>query len=365
MNRRRPLRISASLFCLALVCACSKGQAPADGDLADIPDGARFEDQPLNAEAAAAQRELAQVDDLGLGFEAIAISSQADLEAAGLRADEESAPFLAPLLGVLAEGVADADYLLTFDPDATVFPDIQNAEGAPLIAVSGVDRDIPTCTTRFSAALEDGEDAVGYGGRAGTLTRGVCGGIAAAHSFLALDLVPRGTLVDGDTFKERPLRRIQGRNRRQMTKRRLQRLHEAAGATVCRTGAGDFRTNNLGAMRNFNRTLSGFVNDPDHDWDCTLFVRTRQRGKDVLAHFEHVTGVSTAGGATSITTTNGLDQGNQTDSVPVSPGTNTWTSRPGGTPPFKLTSCTGRNGDDVVESTPNAGLANYLCCRTP
>lgn len=358
---------SAGLFCLCLLYACAKtGAPPAPDDLAGIPDGGAFEDEPLDAKSAAAQRNLAEVGDLGLEFEAIAISNPAELEAAGLAADGESAPFLAPLLAALAEGVGDADYVLTFDPTATIFPLIRNADGAPLIAVSRVDRDIPTCTTRVSTALEDGEDAVGYGARAGTLTQGICGAIAAAHSFLALNLVPRDKLVDGGNFKERPLKKIQGRNRKQMTKKRLQKLHEAAGATVCRAGAGDFRTNNLGALRNFNRTLSGFVNDPAHDWDCTLFVRTRKGGKDVLAHFEHVTGVSLAAdGGASITTTNGLDQGNQKDTVPVDPGTNSWASQPGGDPPFKLTQCTGRDGANTVKSTPNAGLVNYLCCRKP
>ena len=151
-----------------------------------------------------------------------------------------------------------------------------------------------------------------------------------------------------------------------MTTGRLRKLHEAAGATDCRLPGGvGFATDDRQALARFNRELSALVNDPTSTWDCTLFVRTRQNGKDILAHFEHITSVSTSGGKTSIGTVNGFDQGNQKDKVPVNPGQNTWTSDPGGDPPFSLTGSTAKDQKDLVAGTPNVGLVNYLCCRRP
>ncbi|MGQ0594094.1 MAG: hypothetical protein ACT4QB_16050 [Gammaproteobacteria bacterium] len=334
-----------------------------------MPDGDAVGDEPVDPAVEAEQRKLAQLNDLGVDLLSISISSPAELEGASLRTPGAGgAPFLATVTAKLLIGLRDADYVLVFDPGRTepLVPNLRGTEGAPLIAIQRIDRAVPTCTTWVSTAAQPGEDLIGYGRRIGTATDGICGGIAAMHSFLQLGAVRREDVVDGANFKEGPLRVVQGSNRKQMTPARLRKLHEAVGATTCQMpGGAGFATNNRGALERFNSELNGFLNDPNNTWDCTLFVRTRRDGKDVLAHFEHVVSVSTSGGKTSIGTANGFDQGNQTDQVPVNPGQNTWTSEPGSNPPFSLTGSTGANGGDLVRGTPNVGLVNYLCCRRP
>ncbi len=357
------------VFLSALVLvACAGTAPPVQPPEAELPDGSLFLDEPPAPGVAARAAEWATLEDPGVELPSLLLTSLSDLELAELSpGDERSAPFFEVLLEILVEGLDDANYLLAFDPEAEPFPDFRNGDGVPLVSISRIDRELSTCTTRAETAAEEGEDLTGYGGRQKTATEGICGGIAVAHSFLELNLLDaRNKLRNGDNFNARNLAKLQGSNRKQMTLKRLRQLHQAGGATVCRAPAGaGFETKNLGALRNFNRQLSRFVNDPNRDWDCSLFVRTRSRDGDVLAHVEHVTAVTTRAGTTSIRTLNGFDQGNQRDRVPLAPGTNTWTSTPGGSPPFKLTSCTGRNGAATVRSTPNVGLVNYVCCRRP
>lgn len=333
-----------------------------------VPDGDVGSDEPRDPAIEESERMLAEVEDAGLDLTAAAISSPAELEELKLRgADASDEPFLDIVRRTILAGLDDAAYVLLFDADREgAAPDLRGIDGQSLIAIERIDRDVPKCTTWVSALSEPDEDLVGYGGRMETATEGICGGIAAMHSFLELGAVNREDVIDGDHFRENPLGRVQGSNRKSMTLRRLQRLHEAAGATTCRMpGGAGFDTSNRGGLERFNRELSGYVNDPNATWDCTLFVRTRRHGKDILAHLEHVSSVTMSGGTASIRTVNGFEQGNQADRVPVNPGENTWESTPVGTPPFSLTGSTARNRDDLVRGIPNVGLVNYLCCRRP
>ena len=270
------------------------------------------------------------------------------------------------ILATIEDGLRENDYIFLFDPEQAEAgqPLILNPSGVPLIAIRRWVRLQPTCTTWITVRKHEDETDQGYGGRIRAGTRGICGGIAAMHSLLLLGLVDRNDVIDGDNFKEGPLRQIQGRNTTQMSERRLRELHEGAGATTCQTQGGTgFPTNNAAGMQRFNRELRQKMNDPNHTWDCTVFMRTRRNGKWVLGHFEHVESVTGNDAATTITTTNGLAQGNQTDTVPASPGSNTWSSNPGGTPPFKLTGSTHDDAEAYKSGIPAVGIVKYLCCR--
>lgn len=205
-----------------------------------------------------------------------------------------------------------------------------------------------------------------YGGRIGALTEGICGGIAVLHSWIELGATTRAKATNGNNFKKKAINTAQGSNKKKMTHKFLKKQHERVGATDCRTrpGAG-VTTSNRQGLNQFAQDLSNLVNDPNASWDCTLFVRTRGRNGDVLAHFEHINSITGSGNNISINTVNGFSQGNSSSTVPYSPGINTWTAVPGGTPAFKLTSTTSTRPRNLVRGTPNVGFANYLCCKAP
>jgi len=146
------------------------------------------------------------------------------------------------------------------------------------------------------------------------------------------------------------------------------RAHKKAGAKSCKK-AGVFKTNNIGGLDRFNRDLNKYVNDPNNTWDCTVFVQSKDRnGKMILAHMEHVTAVSLTPGTgrfknASISTLNGLDQGNQSTTVPSAPGTNTWTSTPGGTNPLRLSGSTHAQAANYLRSIAPVQKVSYVCCK--
>lgn len=303
----------------------------------------------------------------GPDLEATWIRSKPDLERLALVPDDSTdriaVASLVDLQLTIAQGLPQNHYVLLFDTAPREAP-IRDARKRPLIGIRRIDapwdRQSPTCSTWVSTTG-------GGGGALRAATRGICGGIAVLHSLLALDKVPRDQVVEGDHFKEDPLRRIQGPDRDRMSERRLVRLHQSAGLDRCESrGAGDgFVTSNRDGLKIFNRELARRVRDPDHQWDCTIFVRRKVGGRWTLAHFEHVESVRRQGEGLVIETTNGLDQGNQTDAVPISPGTNTWTSTPGGAPPFSLTGSTHPQANDYLRDIPKPNRVKLICCRSP
>lgn len=294
------------------------------------------------------------------------VRSLDDLSKLGLRTAETDQASLQLILDTVTKGLEENDYIFMFDRSRKNHqkPMILGPNGTPLVAIRRMAKTDPTCTTWISVAMKPNETEVGYGGRIGAATRGICGGIAAMHSLLLLNLVNRDDVIDGTHLKKGPLLSLQGSNRTQMTERRLRKLHEQAGAKTCSTQGGTgFPTNNRSGLERFNRELREKMNDPDHTWDCTVFLRTRKEGKWVLSHFEHVESVKGSDASTTITTTNGLDQGNQRDTVPASPGSNIWSSRPGQNPPFTLTGSTSKDGDKYMKGIPPVGMVKFLCCR--
>lgn len=290
------------------------------------------------------------------------VGSPADLETLGLRSQgEEGEALLAAVVETIGAGLEDAEYGLLFTAEPSELAPVVDAEGRGLELLRRVAREQPTCTT--AASVEAGSG----GGTIRAATKGICGGIACMHSALEIGLLERDQVVAGKHFEERWLRKLQGRDRKNMKFDRLQEVHEELGAKKCQIRGGErgFDTGNAGGLGRFNKDLSRFVNDRKHDWDCTILVRTMHRGKWVLAHYEKVESVRrSADGTTTIKTANGLDQGNQTDRVPASPGTNTWTSKPGGTPPFSLTGSTHKDAAKY-KKLPAVGSAKFLCCRKP
>ena len=290
------------------------------------------------------------------------VRSPADLEALGLRAQgARGEALLTAVMETIEGGLEDGDYGLLFTSKPTRSAPVVDGERRGLVLLRRIDREGPTCTTVASV------DAGSGGGRIRAATKGICGGIACMHSALELGLVKRDEVIAGKNFEEKPLKKLQGRNRKSMSFERLQRVHEALGASKCqiRGGKRGYDTGNAGGLGRFNTELGKFVNDKKHDWDCTILVRTKHRGKWVLAHYEKVRSVKrNADGSTTITTTNGLDQGNQTDRVPAAPGKNTWTSNPGEDPPFSLTGSTHADAAKYMKLPP-VGNAKFLCCRKP
>lgn len=354
-----------------LLTACSllasepAGIVPADLDV--VPESTL---EPRDARVETEEAEGALLDDPGIDRVAIVVDSAKALARVELAGEGEGdRPFLDAVVNAMQAGLADATYVLLFEPAAGP-PPTPNLRGGPerlpLVGVSRIDRTVPTCTTMVSTRAEAGEDAVGYGARIGALTEGICGGIAVLHSWIELGATTRAAATHGASFRKKAVDAAQGSNREKMTHRFLRRQHERVGATDCRSrpGAGATTSNRQG-LELFLRDLSALVNDPNHTWDCTLFVRTRGRDGDLLAHFEHIESVRQSGGSTLIRTTNGFAQGNGRTTVPASPGTNTWTASPGGNPACRLTGTTATRPPNLVGGVPNVGIVNYLCCKKP
>ncbi|HVV87765.1 MAG TPA: hypothetical protein VHE35_32220 [Kofleriaceae bacterium] len=141
--------------------------------------------------------------------------------------------------------------------------------------------------------------------------------------------------------------------------------HRRGGAGECKQkGAGDgIATVNRNAFKDLLDDLVRKKSDTP-PWDCTLLFQTRDADRNLtFAHFEHVESATTRGGTTTITTTNGLDQGNQSTTVPASPGSNTWTATPGGSPPMSLSGSTSANADLYRRTVPPVGNVTLVCCR--
>lgn len=363
-----------TLILLLLICSCGGSDDAEDPDTSGIIQ-VEFDEvpespvEPRDPAIEAEEAEGAFLEDTGFDLIAFNIDSPEGLEEVGLEgATDEDQPFLEPVLQTITEGLVDATYVLLFEPEPTqsTVPQLLGPERLPLVSITRIDRTVPTCTTVVSTQAEDGEDAVGYGGRIRSLTEGICGGIAVLHSWIELGATTRDNATNGNNFKRAAVNQAQGTNKRQMTHRFLRQQHEAVGATDCRTrpGAGVTTANRQG-LNLFAQDLSRLVNDPNNTWDCTLFVRTRGRNGDVLAHFEHINSVTMAGNSFQINTVNGFAQGNGRTTVPANPGTNTWTANPGAAPPFSLTGTTATRPRNLVRGTPNVGIVNYLCCKKP
>lgn len=335
-------------------------------DFDDVPESPLAPRQP---EIEAAEAEGALVEDPGLGLLAVVVESPESLAEVGLTAAaEEEQPFLDAVTTAVTAGLAEATYVLLFEPQPTepTKPWLLGPDRLPLVEIARIDRTVPTCTTVVSTRAEVGEDEVGYGARIGALTEGICGGIAVLHSWIELKATTRANATNGANFKRRAVNAAQGRNKKKMTHRFLRQQHERVGATDCRTrpGAG-VTTGSRQGLDLFARDLMALVEDPRTTWDCTLFVRTKGRNGDLLAHFEHIESVTKVGNNYQIKTTNGFNQGNGSTTVPASPGTNTWTASPGGNPAFKLTGTNATRPRNLVRGTPNVGIVNYLCCKKP
>lgn len=368
---RRNLTILIALTVLLCSSGCAlRGPARPGIIEVDFDDVPASPVEPRDPAIEAAEAEGCLLEETGLGLVAVNVDSPEGLAEVGLAgAGAADRPFLEPVLETVTAGLADATYVLLFDPAPTepTAPRLLGPQQMPLVNIARIDRTVPTCTTVVSTRAEEGEDAVGYGGRIGTLTEGICGGIAVLHSWIELGATTREAATDGDNFKKKAVDTAQGTNKKKMTHKFLQRQHERVGATDCRrqTAGGGLTTSNRQGLEQFVRNLKALVDDPDNTWDCTLFVRTKGRNGDLLAHFEHIDSVRSVGNGLEIKTVNGFAQGNGSTTVPASPGTNTWTANPGGNPPFKLTATTATRPRDLVRSTPNVGLVNYLCCKTP
>lgn len=370
---------SVFLFVLLLfLYSCDKPPLEPNGPGSPITSGiveVEFNDipesllEPRDPAIEAEEAEGSFLENLGFGLVAVNIDSPESLAEMGLEGvAEKDQPFLSSVLKTITAGLVDATYVFLFEPDTmqVTLPQLLGPDDLPLVSITRVDRTVPTCTTVVSTQAEDGEDAVGYGGRIGALTEGICGGIAVLHSWIELGATTQAKATNGNNFKKKAIDTAQGSNKKKMSHKFLKKQHEKVGATDCRTrpGAG-VTTSNRQGLNQFTQDLSRLVNDPNNTWDCTLFVRTKGRNGDVLAHFEHINSVTSSGNNISINTINGFSQGNSSMTVPYSPGINTWTATPGGAPAFKLTSTTSTRPRILLRGTPNVGIANYLCCKAP
>ncbi len=311
------------------------------------------------------------------------VKTKNQLAAAGLWAETHlAAEYLTRLHEALEAGLKRNRYWLIFrGVDApTQEHVIRNREGVQLTSVVRMDRFGTKCSSMFSVDDEE----IGGGSSLESATRGICGVIAVLHSLEKLDLVGRDQLVEGDHLRQNVVdgvkRRYMNRRTGQMTKKKLRKAHQDFGTGACRE-QNDALTANEGGLDNFVKALNGFVNDPEREWDCTLYLSTGSGRNTTLAHYEHVTGMTTRdsgrgrGGRTilnaEITTMNGFAQGDQSSTVPATPGTNTWSLRPGGNTPMSMTGARNADGGndretrDRLAAVPSVQRVSFICCPGP
>lgn len=308
------------------------------------------------------------------------IKNKSQLDEVGLWAETvAAAEYLTELRRTLRRGLKRNRYWLLFrgadaPPQEHV---IRNIEGLQLTSVVRVDKKGTKCSSMFRVD----DDEVGGGASLENATRGICGVIAVLHSLEKLDLVERDQIVDGDHLSRKAVEAIkkkyQNKHTNQMTKKKLRKAHQDFGTGVCKQ-QNDAVTSNLGGLDNFVKNLNKYVNDPKRHWDCTLYVKSGDGKKTTLAHYEHVTGMTVSdsgkgkGGRTilngTVTTMNGFAQGNQSSTVPANPGSNTWSLRPGETPPMNMSDArngSGRQDDetrDRKDATPPVQKVSFICC---
>lgn len=311
------------------------------------------------------------------------VRTKKQLAAAGLFGETPlAAEYVTALQRTLGKGLARNRYWLLFRgidaPEQEHV--IRNRQGLQLTSILRVDRTRAKCSSMF--AIDDEE--IGGGASLENATRGICGVIAVLHSLEKLDLVERADIADGAHLRRNVVdgmkRRYQNRRTNQMSKKKLRRAHEDFGSGACRQ-QNDALTSNVGGLDNFVKALNGYVNDPDRKWDCTLYVRSNSGRNATLAHYEHVTAMTTSNSGrgqgnrtilnAEITTLNGFAQGNQSSTVPANPGSNTWSLRPGGTPPMSMTGARNAAGGsdretrDRLAAVSSVQRVSFICCPAP
>lgn len=311
------------------------------------------------------------------------VRTKKQLAATGLFGETPlAAEYVTALQQTLGKGLARNRYWLIFRgidaPEQEHV--IRNRQGLQLTSVLRIDRTRSKCSSMF--AVDDEE--IGGGASLENATRGICGVIAVLHSLEKLDLVERADIADGANLRQNVVdgmkRRYQNRRTNQMTKKKLRKAHEDFGTGACRQ-QNDALTSNVGGLDNFVKALNGYVNDRDREWDCTLYVRSNSGRNATLAHYEHVTAMTTSdsgrgqGNRTilnaEITTLNGFAQGNQSSTVPANPGSNTWSLRPGGNPPMSMTGAhnaaggSDRETRDRLSAVPSVQRVSFICCPAP
>lgn len=311
------------------------------------------------------------------------VRTKKQLAAAGLFGETPlAAEYVTALQRTLGKGLARNRYWLLFRgidaPEQEHV--IRNRQGLQLTSILRVDRTRAKCSSMF--AIDDEE--IGGGASLENATRGICGVIAVLHSLEKLDLVERADIADGAHLRRNVVdgmkRRYQNRRTNQMSKKKLRRAHEDFGSGACRQ-QNDALTSNVGGLDNFVKALNGYVNDPDRKWDCTLYVRSNSGRNATLAHYEHVTAMTTSNSGrgqgnrtilnAEITTLNGFAQGNQSSTVPANPGSNIWSLRPGGTPPMSMTGARNAAGGsdretrDRLAAVSSVQRVSFICCPAP
>ena len=224
-----------------------------------------------------------------------------------------------------------------------------------------------TCSTRYKVdELLTGDDLA-------TATQGVCGPISVLHSLVRLGIKTQEEIVDGDFLNEEEL----GALRKFQTKfagisdDELKMAYASAGAGTCME-RDLFRIRSKKKLNEFNLELKAKMDSTDPIWDCTLQVyNINSSGKRFLAHSEPIVSVSSKRIdkkriRLKINTINTLTQGNQSTTVPASPGINTWTTTPGnGNRSMILTGTTAAPAErkKIARSLPLVTHTKYICCR--